>query len=337
MFNAEEYEIINIAEQNLYKQFAKIDETALFNQSKILDAFRENNVAVRHFAGTNGYGYDDIGRDTLCKIFAQVFGAEAAIVSPLIVSGTHAISLALFGILRPGDTILAISGAPYDTLQTVINGTNNGSLRDLGVKYQQIELEDGDFDYKKIQSALSSSKIKLVFLGRSRGYEWRNALNLQQIEKAADFIKSISPNTIIMCDNCYGEFTDKTEPTQHGVDVIAGSLIKNPGGGIAPTGGYICGKKCLVDLIAARLTAPSIGMEVGSYTGGYRLFYQGLFTAPHTVACAIKSAMLFSYVFSDCNYDTLPKKLQIPSDIICSIRFDKKDEAIEFIRAIQKT
>lgn len=328
--------ILTTAENKLKDAFAEVDRIALFNQSKVLDAFRDNSIGQRHFSGTNGYGYDDIGRDTLCKLAAQIFGAETAIVSPMIVSGTHALSLTLFGLLKTGDTMLSVSGAPYDTLQTIISGKGNGSLRDYGINYKQIDLINGDINYTSIEDSLRNNNIKLVFIGRSRGYEWRNALTIEQIKKAADLVKSISPNTIIMCDNCYGEFTDYTEPTENNVDIIAGSLIKNPGGGIAPTGGYICGKKFLVDQVAARLTAPSIGMEVGSYAAGYRTFYQGLFCAPHVVSCALKSAMLFSQVFADLGYETLPSPSVIPSDIICSIKFGSKDKAIEFIRAIQK-
>ncbi|MDE6550218.1 MAG: methionine gamma-lyase family protein [Clostridia bacterium] len=332
-------EIVNLltnAEDKLRDAFKEVDNLALFNQSKVLDAFRDNAIGQRHFAGTNGYGYDDIGRDTLCKLLARIFGTESAIVSPLIVSGTHALSLTLFALLKHGDKMLSISGAPYDTLQTIIKGNGNGSLADNDIDYIQVDLIESGLDYAKIEDTLRNNKIKLVFIGRSRGYEWRNALTVSQIKKAADLVKSISPDTIVMCDNCYGEFTDYTEPTQNNVDIVAGSLIKNLGGGIAPTGGYVCGKSELIDKVACRLTAPSIGMEVGSYASGYRTFYQGLFCAPHVVACALKSAMLFSQVFTDLGYSTLPEPSIIPSDIICSIQFETKDQAIDFIRAVQK-
>ncbi|MGN0771720.1 MAG: aminotransferase class I/II-fold pyridoxal phosphate-dependent enzyme [Christensenellales bacterium] len=327
--------IVAAAEEKLKKQFEYVDEVAFVNQARVLQAFKNNNLGQRHFAPTNGYGYDDIGRDTLCKVFAELFDTDSAIVSPLIVSGTHALSLTLFGILAKGDKMLSVTGSPYDTLQTVIGGEGIGSLKDLGVEYGQVELNDGDFDYEGIRNALQT-KTKLVFVGRSRGYEWRDALTVEQIGKLARFVKSIDSNTVVMCDNCYGEFIDKIEPTAVGVDVVAGSLIKNIGGGIAPTGGYICGRADLIDKIACRLTAPSIGMEVGSYAYGYKDFYQGLFMAPHTVAQAVKTSLLFGQVFCDAGYQTMPQPSAKCNDIIRSIRFDTEDELVAFVRSIQE-
>lgn len=330
--NEKVLKIITDAEKSLEKEFDLIDKNALKRQKDVLDAFRKFNVGQRHFAPTNGYGYDDIARDTLCKLYAEVFKAEAAIVSPLIVSGTHSLSLCLFGILRPGDTMLAVTGAPYDTLQEVIGGSGNGSLADFGIKYREVA-----FDNDKMCKILrEDSSIKLVFMGRSRGYEWRNALKLADISELVKKIRSVRKDVVIMCDNCYGEFVEDEEPISCGVDIVAGSLIKNIGGGLAPSGGYICGKQAYIDQIAGRLTAPSIGMEVGSYAASYRNFYQGLFLAPHTTACALKSAMLFSKVFSDLGYDASPKPHVIPGDIICAIKLGDADKVIEFVRAIQR-
>lgn len=323
------------AESRCRDSFAKLEQIALENQNKVLDAFRNNNVGQRHFAQTNGYGYDDIGRDTLCRVFAEVFRAESAIVSPLIVSGTHALTIALYGLLRPGDEMLAVSGAPYDTLKEVILGDGNGSLKDFGVSYRQVDLVNGAFDYDAIINAIND-KTKLVFVGRSRGYEWRDALDVREIGKIAKFVKDIKSDVIIMCDNCYGEFVDKIEPTQVGADIAVGSLIKNIGGGIAPSGGYVVGKKQYVDQVAYRLTSPSIGMEVGSYAYGYREFYQGLFLAPHVTMQAIKGSILFGEVFDSVGYKTMPRPGSDCKDIIRSIMFDTEEELIAFCRAVQK-
>ena len=324
--------LIANAEKSLSREFALIDGNALKRQKDVLDAFRNHNVGQRHFAPTNGYGYDDIARDTLCALYADVFKAESAIVSPLIVSGTHALSLCLFGILRPGDTLLAVTGAPYDTLQEVISGKGNGSLADFGVKYREVK-----FDFEQMRAILRQDKsIKMVFMGRSRGYEWRDALKLADIAELVRNIRAERDDVVIMCDNCYGEFVEEDEPRSCGVDITAGSLIKNIGGGLAPSGGYICGKKAYIEQIAGRLTAPSIGMEVGSYAASYRNFYQGLFLAPHVTAGALKAAMLFSKVFSDLGYETSPQPNVIPGDIICAIKLHSAEKVIEFVRAIQR-
>ena len=323
------------AESRCRDSFVKLEQIALENQNKVLDAFRNNNVGQRHFAQTNGYGYDDIGRDTLCRVFAEVFRAESAIVSPLIVSGTHALPIALYGLLRPGDEMLAVSGAPYDTLKEVILGDGNGSLKDFGVSYRQVDLVNGAFDYNAIRNAIND-KTKLVFVGRSRGYEWRDALDVREIGKMAKFVKDIKSDVIIMCDNCYGEFVDTIEPTQVGADIAIGSLIKNIGGGIAPSGGYVVGKKQYVDQVAYRLTSPSIGMEVGSYAYGYRELYQGLFLAPHVTMQAIKGNILFGEVFDSVGYKTMPRPGSDCKDIIRSIMFDTEEELIAFCRAVQK-
>ena len=328
-------DFVEKSNDSLKEQLNRVDDLALYNQNKVLDAFRKFEVGQRHFSQTNGYGYDDIGRDTLCKIYADVFNAESAIVSPLIVSGTHALTLALMGVLRPNDELIAISGAPYDTLMEVIKGKDNGSLADYNVSYKQVNLVNGDFDYDAIKSAISE-KTKMIFMGRSRGYEWRDAISIDQIRKVTKFIKDINPNICVMCDNCYGEFMDIYEPTDAGVDLMAGSLIKNPGGGIVPTGGYIAGKKAYVDLVGFRLTSPSIGMEVGSYAYGYKDFYQGFFLAPHVVAQSVKGSLLFGKVFEDLGFETMPKVTSKPNDIIRSIKFDTVDQLIGFCRSIQE-
>ena len=328
--------IIVECEKELENSFKTVEETALFNQEKVLNAFQNNRIALRHFAPTSGYGYDDIGRDTLCTLFADVFHTEKAIVSPLIANGTHALTLALFGILRPNDTLLYISGTPYDTLENVIGGDNIGSLKDFNVNFAQTDLlGNGSFDKEGIKNAISKYNPKMIAIQRSRGYSWRNALKIDDFADIISYVKNIKSDAIIMVDNCYGEFVDKLEPSDVGADIVVGSLIKNPGGGLAPTGGYIAGKEKCVDLIAGRLTAPGIGMEVGSYLSTYQYFYQGLFLAPHVVSQAIKASLLFSAVFSKLGYKVLPSPNEIGSDIITSIEFNEADELIKFCQAIQ--
>lgn len=334
-FSQKTVDIVNKAQEKLAKQFAETEEISTFNQLKVLNAFQQNSVGLRHLSQTNGYGYDDIGRDTLCKIFADVFKCESAIVSPLIVSGTHALTLALYGVLRPGDEMLAITGSPYDTLKEVITGEGNGSLKDFKVSYRQLDLKNGKIDLEKIKEYIKDN-TKLIFIGRSRGYEWRYALSVEEIAQAVKEIRAVKSDVCIMVDNCYGEFMDYSEPTEVGVDIMAGSLIKNPGGGLAPSGGYVLGKKKYIDLVAGRLTSPSIGMEVGSYAYGYKDFYQGLFIAPHVVANAVKGSMLLGQVFSDLGFETMPLPGQKCRDIIRSIKFDTKEQLIDFCRAIQQ-
>lgn len=334
-FSQKTVDIVNKAQEKLAKQFAETEEISTFNQLKVLNAFQQNSVGLRHLSQTNGYGYDDIGRDTLCKIFADVFKCESAIVSPLIVSGTHALTLALYGVLRPGDEMLAITGSPYDTLKEVITGESNGSLKDFKVSYRQLDLKNGKIDLEKIKEYIKDN-TKLIFIGRSRGYEWRDALSVEEIAQAVKEIRAVKSDVCIMVDNCYGEFMDYSEPTEVGVDIMAGSLIKNPGGGLAPSGGYVLGKKKYIDLVAGRLTSPSIGMEVGSYAYGYKDFYQGLFIAPHVVANAVKGSMLLGQVFSDLGFETMPLPGQKCRDIIRSVKFDTKEQLIDFCRAIQQ-
>lgn len=329
-------EIVEKAELEALEQYRKVDDIALYNQRKVLEAFERAEVQLRHFNSTSGYGYDDIGRDALAKIFADVFKTESAIVSPHIVSGTHALTVALFGVLRPEQTMLSISGSPYDTLQEVIGGTNIGSLKDFNIAYKQCELKNNDFDLPAIENELKNDNaIKLVFIGRSRGYEWRDALSVEQIDKVIKHIRSIRDDVVIMVDNCYGEFVETIEPTEVGADLCVGSLIKNPGGGIAPTGGYIVGKQNIVEQVSYRLTAPSIGSEVGSYASGYTAFYQGLFMSPHVTAGAIKGSILFGKAFDMLGYETMPLPNSTPRDIIRSIKFNTAEELIAFCRAIQ--
>lgn len=328
-------EIIANAENDLIDSFSRIDDIALYNQNKVLEAFRKNRVALMHFAPTSGYGYDDIGRDTLCRLFADVFNCESALVSPLIANGTHAISAALFGVLRPGNILYSITGNPYDTLMDVIEGDNIGSLKDFGVEFIKTELtNNGKIDTAKVIETVKEKKPDVIFIQRSRGYSWRSALSVQEISEIVTQIKKINDLPVIV-DNCYGEFTDTTEPTDFGADIAVGSLIKNPGGGLAPTGGYIAGKKVFTDLIAGKLTAPGIGMEVGSYAFGYQYFYQGLFMAPHIVVQALKASALFSRVFEIMGYETLPVYGEKQNDIITSIKFNTKEELISFCQTIQ--
>ena len=327
-------ELITKCEKSLESKFKLANDIAYYNQTKVIKAFNENKVAVRHFNGTTGYGYDDEGRDCLGKLYAQVFGAESGIVSPHIVSGTHALTVALFGLLRPGDTIFCISGMPYDTLKDVLFKENSGSLKDFGINFKYCELKNGKFNFEEIKKCLNK-EVKVVYIQRSRGYELRDAFSCEEIGTACNFVREFGFKGCIFVDNCYGEFVEKVEPTQVGADLIVGSLIKNPGGGLAPSGGYICGNEKYIDLIGRRLTAPSIGLEVGSYAEGYRNFYQGLFMAPHTVAQAVKSSLLIGQAMSELGYKNFPDIDKTPYDITRAIEFDNADKMVDFIREIQ--
>ena len=328
--------LIEQCEEQLKDQFKIAEDTALYNQKKVLDAFKKNKVALRHFSGSTGYGYGDEGRDVLNRLVADIFGAEAAICSPLIVSGTHAISLCLYGVLRPGDVVLSVTGEPYDTLTDVIRGKDNGSLSDYGIRFISVGLKNGKFDKEKIADILKREKPAMIYLQRSRGYEWREALSIDDIAEMVIFLRNQGFGGCIMLDNCYGEFIEKREATEVGVNLMAGSMIKNPGGGIAPTGGYIAGDKKYVDAVFNRLTAPSIGAEVGSYFAGYQYFYPGLFIAPRTVLQAVKGALLTAAVLSAAGYETSPAAGVPPKDIITSVKFGNKDKLISFIQTIQE-
>ncbi len=307
-------EFIKKCEKKLTAAYEEIDNRALFNQKKVLDAFRENKIALRHFASTTGYGYDDVGREGLSKIFSSIFKAEKSIVTPNLVSGTHAISCSLYGILRPGDTFLSICGDLYDTLDEIIYGKNNGSLKDFGIKFDKVELKNGLFDIEEIEKKLKSGKYKLICLQRSRGYSLRDAFSIEQIFEVIQTIRRFSDAPVFV-DNCYGEFIDVKEPLEVGADIIVGSLIKNPGGGIAPTGAYICGKQKYIEQIENRLTVPGLGSEVGSYAYGYQYFFEGIFLAPHVVAQCQKGSLLFREAFSQLGYKTLPKNGVIGNDL----------------------
>lgn len=332
-----ELELICSAEKSLKETFEYYDDIALFNTQKVLKAFQDCGVAGRHFFGSTGYGYGDEGRDKLAEVYAKVFGGEKAIVSPIITCGSHALNVALFGILRPGDTAFSITGDPYDTLGEVVHDRNGlGSLPDFNIKFEKIELLDGEIDAPRAISEIAAKKPKLVYVQRSRGYTLRSALSVAKMKDIFSKIKDISPESFIMVDNCYGEFVEKDEPLNVGADLIVGSLIKNPGGSLAPTGAYIVGTKKAIDLVAGRFTSASLGTEVGSYEMGYRLFYQGLFMSPHITIGAIKGMYLIGEVMNRLGYNIVPKSSERTFDIIKSIEFNTEAELIDFVQTIQK-
>ena len=332
--------LIQQAEAQLQPAFSRQEAIALANQKRVLDAFRSVGVSPRNFAPSEGYGYDDLGRDTLDRVFAQALQAEDALVRPQIANGTHAIFLALSGLLEPGDVILSASGRPYDTLETAVGLTGNApnALSRMGIGFQTVDLLEGEtpFDFEAVREGLvNHPEVKLVYVQRSRGYAWREAIFVDSMQPLFELVKALRPDVIIAVDNCYGAFTQEKEPTAVGADVMMGSLIKNCGGGIAPTGGYIAGRKDLIERISYRLTVPGSGREVGSYAASYRPFYQGLFMAPHTVLQCLKTAMLFGQVFEALGYDVMPKGTAKRSDIVESIRFKKPEELVAFCKAVQ--
>lgn len=332
-------ELIEKSEAELQGYFKKFDEISCHNQAKVLKAFQANKIALRHFNPTTGYGYGDEGRTVLGQTFADAFGAEAGIVSPALLSGTHTLTVGLFGILRPGDVMLCVTGMPYDTLRGVIFGEGNGSLKDFKIGYEQVELnEDGKIDIPTVIEKLNGVKnVKMVYIQRSRGYELRDAFTVDEIGAAIKEVRGCGFTGCVFVDNCYGEFVEEKEPCDVGADIAAGSLIKNPGGGLAPTGGYIVGKKEYIELIGKRLTAPSIGDEVGSYAYGYRLFYQGLFMAPHTVNQALKGSYLIGKCMEALGYENYPALNKMPADITRAIRFNTAKELCDFIQSVQET
>lgn len=318
-------------------EFKKVDEMAEYNQQKVLKAFIDNKVSERHFAGSTGYGYGDDGREALERVFAQVFAAEDAIIRHNFVSGTHALTVALFGVLRPGDTIISVTGAPYDTLQGVIGAAraNSGSLKEFGINYEEIALTSGgSLDFSTIEKSIKSD-TKMVYMQRSRGYSMRGALSVANIGKVAQLAKKIAPNCIVMLDNCYGEFVGCDEPLQNGVDLIAGSLIKNPGGGLAPTGGYIAGRKNLVEQCSYRLTTPGTGKEVGATLGLNRELFMGLFNAPHAMGEALKTAIFSAALFELLGYEVFPRYNEPRSDIVQVIKLGNAENLISFCQSIQ--
>ena len=334
----EVYEMARRAEERIRPQFAQIDRTAELNTRRVMEAFQDHRVSESCFAGTTGYGYDDLGRDTLDKIYAQIFGTESALVRLQFVNGTHALAAALFALAKPGETILAVTGTPYDTLRTAlgISGNAFGSLSFYGIRYAQVDLTAaGEPDYDAIRLAAADPKVTAVTLQRSRGYEDRRALTVEEIEKICRAVREVNPSANIMVDNCYGEFTDVCEPTHVGADLIAGSLIKNPGGGLAPTGGYVAGKAELVERAAFRLTTPGIGGECGSTLGNNRLLYQGLFLAPHTVAQAMKTAVFCAAMMEEFGVETAPGIDEKRSDIIQMVKLGSAERMKRFCLGIQ--
>lgn len=329
-------DILNGIEKELSSRFQKLDEIALLNQDKVLSAFRKHEITNQHFAGTTGYGYTDKGKEGLSKVYSEIFGTEDAIVTPHLTSGTHAIATSLYGLLRPKDLLLSISGELYDTLHDTLFGKDNGSLESYNVDVKFVDLVNSHFDEERIYKLVKKYKPRVVFVQRSRGYSSRKALSVHDMEPIFKKVKEISPKSFIVVDNCYGEFMETSEPTDVGADVCIGSLIKNIGGGLAPTGGYIVSTKEALSLIENRLTCPSIGRETGSYEAGYRLFYQGLFLAPHIVAQAVKGAYLIGEVMKRQGYKIIPDTTENSYDIIKSIVFDTEEELIRFVQLIQK-
>lgn len=324
-------------EEEIQPILAKLDEVSLENQERVLNAFRSCRVSDYHLKGSTGYGYNDQGREVLEKIYAKIFGAEAALVRGQIASGTHSIALCLFGILRPGDRLLSVNGAPYDTLQKVIGiaGGVKGSLIDWGIKYEQVELlPNGELDWEAINKALDRP-LRMVMLQRSRGYSLRKSLDIRTIGKIVEFVRTKQPDAIVFVDNCYGEFVERLEPTMVGADIIAGSLIKNPGGGLAPTGGYIAGRKELIEMVASRLTAPGIGGEVGATLGWQRLFFQGIFLAPSVVSQALKGAVFAARLFEKLNFKVSPMFYENRTDIVQAITLGSPERLVAFCQAIQ--
>ena len=328
--------LIEKAELELIDVFKDIDEVCRYNSEKVLNAFINNKVTEAHFNSTTGYGYDDIGRDVIEKIFCDCLGAEDALVRSQFISGSHALTVALFAFLRPGDTLLSISGTPYDTLHEVIGiKENNSSLRSFGVNYEQIDLIDNDFDIESIVNTLKSRKIKLIEIQASKGYSTRKSITLDKIERVIKSIREVNKDVIIMVDNCYCEFVTKNSPLDFGADIIVGSLIKNLGGGLAPNGAYIAGRKDLVDLAGERLTLPGEGREVGPSLGINKSILQGLFFAPSVVASSLKTAVLASKVLEDLGYKVEPKYNDKRADIVQNIEFGNPDKLIKYCQGIQ--
>jgi len=326
------------AEEDAAPVFSKIEKTTEYNQNKVLSAFIRGGVSERHFHATTGYGYGDEGRDKLDEVFARAVGAEDALVRHHFVSGTHALTVALFGVLRPGDVMLSVTGRPYDTLLGVIglNGDGNGSLREFGIRYEEVSLTpDGRLDAEAIASALRPG-IKMVYLQRSRGYTLRPSLFVEEIEEIAALAKKKSPGCVVLVDNCYGEFVQPTEPTQHGADLMAGSLIKNPGGGLAPTGGYIAGRRDLVESCAYRLTTSGTGREIGATLGNNRALFMGLFHAPHVTGEALKTAVFAAALFARMGYPVTPLYDESRTDIIQSLLLGNETALIRFCQGMQK-
>ncbi|MGG5461655.1 aminotransferase class I/II-fold pyridoxal phosphate-dependent enzyme [Clostridium sp. B9] len=338
-FTDETLKLYNQAINDVEEEFKIYDEIREFNQLKVLKAFQEERISDNHFTNSTGYGYGDVGRDTLDLVYARIFNAEKALVRPHFVNGTHALGTALFGNLRPGDTILAVTGSPYDTLHSVIgiSGEENiGSLKEYGVNYKQVDLVNGKINIEKaLEMIKEDDSIKLIHMQRSTGYGWRNAFQVKELGEAIKAIKELREDLIVFVDNCYGEFIDVIEPTDVGADLIAGSLIKNIGGGIAPTGGYIVGKEKYVEQASYRLTVPGIGAECGCTFGVMKDFYQGLFLAPHIAMEALKGAIFCARIMELAGFEVLPKYNDKRSDIIQAIKFNDKEKLIKFCKGVQ--
>ena len=329
--------LIAQAEKDCQSIFSALEENELKNTARVLKAFHDEDVAARHFAPTTGYGYDDIGRDTLERVFARLFGAESAIVRPSIANGTSALSLCLFGLLLPGDHLLSATGSPYDTMETVIGLSGNvpGNLMEMGISYSQVEMKDQkEIDVQGVLDSIREN-TKVVLIQRSRGYAWRASLQPHEMAEVISAVHQVRPDIFIMVDNCYGEFICENEPTHFGADVCVGSLIKNPGGGLAPTGAYLAGTSRAIERIEARLTAPGIGREVGSYAASYLPFYQGVFMAPHTVTQALKTSILASRTFELLGMKTTPAYDAPRADIIQAIEMQEPKRLISFCQGIQ--
>ncbi|MGI6204012.1 MAG: aminotransferase class I/II-fold pyridoxal phosphate-dependent enzyme [Anaerovoracaceae bacterium] len=331
------YEIVERAEHNVSGVFKDIDDIAAYNQYKVLAAFQKNRISDMHFTWTTGYGYDDPGRDAIERVYSDIFHTEAALVRPIIVNGTHALTLTLAGILRPGDELIYCSGNPYDTLEDVIGLRNEGrgSLKEFGISYDQVELkENGDIDLEAVRAAIKPN-TKICAVQRSTGYGWRKAITVDKIREWAEFVHSIDPDIVCMVDNCYGEFLETEEPTDVGVDVIAGSLIKNPGGGLALAGGYIAGRADLIEKISYRMTSPGIGGECGLTFGQSRTMFQGLFLAPNVVGGAVKGAVLCAETFRSLGFEVCPEPEDKRSDIIECVKLGSKEAVVAFCKGIQ--
>ena len=328
--------LMNSCENELKDIFRDIDKIEHINSLKVLSAFKKEKVEVAHFNGTTGYGYNDLGRDVIENIYCDIFKCEDALVRTQFISGTHALTVALFSVLRPNDTLLSISGKPYDTLDEVIGiKENNSSLKSFGVNYDQIDLINDDFDYEGIENRLKQSFVKLIEIQRSKGYSTRKSIGIDKIEKVISLIKKVSPSTVVMIDNCYCEFVDIKEPTEVGADMVVGSLIKNLGGGIAPNGAYIIGRKDLIELASERLTVPGEGKEVGPTMDMNKLLLQGLFYAPSVVASALKTSILASLMLEKLGFEVEPKFNEKRVDIVQNIIFHDKDKLIKYVQGIQ--
>lgn len=329
--------VVKEVEEDIKEEIKKVDERCMINSMRVLKAFQDNRIADVHFNSTTGYGYGDIGRDTIENVFAQVFNTEDALVRNQFISGTHAITVALFANLRPGDILLSISGKPYDTLDSVIGfDGNESSLKAYGIKYEQIDLIDDDFDICRIQERLEKKDVKMVEIQRSRGYATRRSLTMDKIEKVIKAIREVNNEVIIMVDNCYGEFVDVVEPVDVGADFMVGSLIKNMGGGLAPNGAYIVGKRKYIELAAERLTSPGQGKEVGPSLGINKNFLQGIYMAPSVVASSLKTAIFTSRLLEKLGYDVVPKFDDKRSDIVQTIIFKDEQKLIKYVQGIQK-